>query len=56
MRLAIICAMEEELAAIEAAVSLTLIAKLNKASNCYAEYQFGEPQDSKFANVNNGSL
>lgn len=42
MRLAIICAMEEELAAIEAAVSLTLIAKLNKASNCYAEYQFGE--------------
>ncbi len=42
MRLAIVCAMEEELAAIEAALSLTLIAKLNKASNCYAEYQFGE--------------
>lgn len=42
MKLAIICAMEEELAAIEAAVSLSLVAKLDKASNSYAEYQFGE--------------
>ena len=42
MKLAIICAMEEELAAIEAAVSLNLVAKLDKASNSYAEYKFGE--------------
>ena len=42
MKLAIICAMEEELAAIEAAVSLNLVAKLDKASNNYAEYKFGE--------------
>lgn len=42
MRLAIICAMDEELAEIWSTIPMKLIGKVEKARNLYWEYQIGE--------------